>query len=92
MLALSIFPLGGEALARIEQTYPANPNLDRVDGILLLGGGEDVAVTQRWQQPQLGEGGDRYTAALALAKQFPHSVIVFAGGSGALRDLFGAKI
>ena len=47
VLALSIFPLGGEALARIEQTYPANPNLDRVDGIVLLGGGEDVASYAR---------------------------------------------
>jgi uncharacterized SAM-binding protein YcdF (DUF218 family) len=92
VVALAVFPLGGEMLARIEQTYPANPALDRVDGIILLGGGEDVPVTQRWQQPQLGEGGDRYTAALALAKQFPQAVVVFAGGSGALRNAFGAPI
>ena len=73
-------------MARIEKTYPANPDLERVDGIVVLGDGGDLDVSRRWGQPELGEGGDRYTAALALARQYPVAVILFTGGSGALRD------
>ena len=86
VVALSVFPLGDPLLARIEKTYPANPDLERVDGIVVLGGGGDLDVSRRWGQPELGEGGDRYTAALALSRQYPAAVIVFTGGSGALRD------
>jgi uncharacterized SAM-binding protein YcdF (DUF218 family) len=86
VLALSIFPLGGSMLARIEATYPAKPTLDRVDGIIVLGGGGNLGEWRRWGQLELGEGADRYTSALALSRQHPEAVIVFTGGSGALRD------
>jgi uncharacterized SAM-binding protein YcdF (DUF218 family) len=86
VVALFVFPLGDPLLARIEQIYPANPDLDHVDGIVVLGGGGDLDVSRRWGQPELSEGGDRYAAALALARQYPKAVIVFTGGSGALRD------
>jgi len=39
----------------------------------------------------LSEGGDRYTAALALAKRHPEAVVVFTGGRGALRDALGTE-
>lgn len=86
VVALSIFPLGGSLLASIEATYPVKPTLERVDGIIVLGGGGSLGEWRRWGQPELGEGGDRYTAALALARQHPEAVIVFTGGSGNLRD------
>ncbi len=39
VFALSVFPLGGSVLARIEAAYPVKPTLDHVDGIIMLGGG-----------------------------------------------------
>src|SRR5690606_18132335 len=68
-----------------------SPALERVDGIVVLGGGEDSTASAYWQQPQLGEGADRYTAALALARQHPEAKVLFTGGSGRLRSLTGAK-
>jgi len=91
VVALCVFPVGGSLLARIEQTYPANPTLGQIDGIIILGGGGDLDVFRRWGQPELSEGGDRYTAALALAKRHPEAVVVFTGGSGALRDALGTE-
>lgn len=91
LVALAILPLGDLLLQPIERTYPAEPALDQVDGIIVLGGGEDAHASAFWGQMQLNEGGERYTAALALARRFPQARLVFTGGSGALRDLAGVE-
>jgi uncharacterized SAM-binding protein YcdF (DUF218 family) len=91
LVALTILPLGDLLLQPIERTYPAEPALGPVDGIIVLGGGEDARASAFWGQMQLNEGGERYTAALALARRFPEAKLLFAGGNGALRDLAGAE-
>ena len=63
-----------------------------MDGIIVLGGGEDARASAYWGQMQFNEGGDRFAAGLALARQFPDARLLFAGGSGALRDLAGADV
>lgn len=88
---LAVFPLGELALQPIERTYPVNPRLTRVDGIIVLGGGEDIRATAYWGQTQFNDGAERFTAALALARQFPEARVLFTGGSGALRDLGGTS-
>lgn len=92
LVALSALPLGDLLLKPIERRYPANPVLDAVDGILVLGGGEGARASAFWDQVQLDEGAERYTAALALARRFPEAQILFTGGSGALWDAAGAAI
>jgi uncharacterized SAM-binding protein YcdF (DUF218 family) len=88
---LAVFPFGNLLLQPIERTYPAQPALGQVDGIIVLGGGEDLPASAYWGQLELSEGGDRYTASLALARRFPAARVLFAGGSGALRDLAGVE-
>lgn len=91
LVALAILPLGDLLLQPIERSFPAQPALDQVDGIIVLGGGEDARASAFWGQMQLNEGGERYTATLELARRFPEAQILFTGGSGALRDLAGAE-
>ena len=90
LVVLSVLPLGDLLLQRIERRYPANPNLDAVDGIIVLGGGEDARGSAYWGQVQLKEGAERFTAAMELARRFPEAQLLFTGGSGALRDVAGA--
>lgn len=92
LVLLSILPLGDLLLQPIEGTYPAQPALDQVDGIIILGGGEDARASAYWGQMQLNAGGERYTAALELAQRFPEARLLFTGGSGALRDLGGPEV
>lgn len=89
LLTLSLLPLGDLLQQPLEANYRVDPALSRVDGIIVLGGGEDARISEFWGQLQLNEAGDRYTAALALARQFPEAQLLFAGGRGALRDLAG---
>lgn len=87
VLGLAILPVADPLLRPIERIYPVRPELSRVDGIIVLGGGEDNRATAFWQEVQLNEGAERYTAALELARRFPQARLMFTGGSGALRDL-----
>lgn len=90
LFALAILPLGDLLLQPIERTYIPRPALKGLDGIIVLGGGEDARTSAYWGQMQLNEGGDRYTASVALARQFPEARVLFTGGSGALLDLAGS--
>ncbi len=91
LVALSVLPLGDLLLQPVERTYRAHPPLDQVDGIIVLGGGEDAGASAYWDQVQLNEGGERYIGAMTLARRFPQARVLFTGGSGALRDLTGAE-
>ena len=91
LVVLAILPLGDLLLQPIERSYPAEPLLDEVDGIIVLGGSENARASAFWGQLQLNEAGERYSAALALARRFPQAQLLFTGGSGALRDLGGAE-
>jgi len=92
LLTLAIFPLGNPMLQPIERQYSASPHLSGVDGIIVLGGGEDLQASTYWGQLQFNEGGDRFAAGLSLARRFPDAPLLFAGGSGTLRDVAGAEV
>ena len=91
-LLVAVFPLGELLLQPLEARYPSNPLLAQVDGIIVLGGGEDPSKSAFWGQPQLREGAERYTAALELARRYPQAQVLFAGGKGQLRDLAGGGV
>ncbi|WP_416898634.1 MAG: YdcF family protein [Minwuia sp.] len=80
LLALSFVPVGEFLLRPLERAYPPAPHLDRLDGIIVLGGGEDIDASSYWNQPQLNAGGERILAALALAREFPRAQILLTGG------------
>lgn len=92
LFLLAVLPLGDLLLRPIELRYPAKPGLDEVQGIVLLGGSEDVRASAFWGQMQLNEGGERYTESLALLRAHPEARLLFTGGSGALFDAGGAKL
>jgi uncharacterized SAM-binding protein YcdF (DUF218 family) len=88
-ITLAILPIGSLLLQPIERSFPNNPPLDAVDGVIILGGGENARASAYWEQMQLNEGGDRFAAGVILAQRFPNAKILFAGGSGLLRDVRG---
>ncbi|MFN3845714.1 MAG: YdcF family protein [Paracoccaceae bacterium] len=89
MLAVGFLPLGDLMLAPLESHHPVAPALPRIDGIVVLGGGEDAERSAHHGQVQLNEGAERLTEGLRLARAHPGARLVFTGGSGALRDALG---
>jgi uncharacterized SAM-binding protein YcdF (DUF218 family) len=80
---IAIFPIGDWLLTPLENCFPpVKP--DRVDGIIVLGGGENPHVTELRGQPVIGESANRYIEFASLARQYPQAKLVFSGGSGRL--------
>lgn len=87
VLVVGIFPIGELLIQPIEQEYPTAPALDRVDGIIVLGGAENPAASKFWGQTQFNDSSERLTGALELARKFPDAQMIAAGGSGSLKGL-----
>jgi len=93
VVLIGVLPVGAALLRPLESSYPVDPPLDAAPaGIIVLGGGESAARSAFWGRPELNEGADRFTAALALARRFPQARVLFTGGSGALRDVAGQAL
>lgn len=94
--AIGLFPVGEWALYQLENQYPPIAlQADQVDGVIVLGGGEQNAQTAAWQQVSLGSGGERPLALLQMVAQLPTPTpIVFTGGTGRMTDqgMTGAEV
>jgi uncharacterized SAM-binding protein YcdF (DUF218 family) len=81
---VAVFPIASWLALPLESRYlpPAPP--ERVDGIVVLGGGLDGVLSAARGQPELTDAAERLTTAVALARRYPETRIVFSGGEGAL--------
>lgn len=79
------YPLGDILLEKLEKRFSVPATLpEQIDGIIVLGGGEQLKTSQSWQAPQTGEAGERYLAAAMLARHYPQTPLWVSGGSNSL--------
>lgn len=90
VLTVGMLPLGDLLLHPFEAAHARVEEIARVDGVIILGGAEDIASSTKWRTPQFNEASERLTTALALSKRHPHAKVLFAGGSGRVQDVAGA--
>ena len=79
---VALFPIGEWLLYPLETKYPHNPQLEAVDGIIVLSGSEDPIYTKTWNQVTVGGATERNLAFMMLARQHPEAKLVFTGGVG----------
>ena len=60
------------------------PMPDRIDGIIVLGGGFEAGVNRVRGGYELNASGDRFVEAAILARRYPDAKIVVTGGAGDL--------
>jgi len=84
MLMVALFPIGEWLLYPLETKYPHNPQLEDVDGIIVLSGSEDPIYTKIWNQVVVGGAIERNLAFMTLARQHPEARLVFTGGAGSV--------
>lgn len=75
---------GAVIMTPLEERYqrPAEPQ--RVDGIVVLGGGMEGAINLARGGYELSTAGDRFVEAAILARRYPEARVVVSGGTGAL--------
>jgi uncharacterized SAM-binding protein YcdF (DUF218 family) len=67
----------------LENRFPERPPLCRIDGIIMLGGGEAPKLARMRGEPILRERAGKYFEALDLLHRFPDAKLIIAAGSGA---------
>ena len=84
LAAASWTSLGAMLLTPLEERFarPAFP--ERVDGIIVLGGGLEGGINLARGGYELNSGGDRLVEAAVLARRYPAAKIVISGGNGSL--------
>ena len=81
---VAVFPIGEWLLYPLESKYPNNPELEGVDGIIVLAGSEHHALSKLWDQVIVGEAIERNLAFMMLARLHPEAKLVFSGGVGSM--------
>ena len=85
ILALATWTsLGAIMLTPLEERFqrPAAP--EKVDGIVVLGGGLEGAINLARGGYELNSAGDRFVETAVLARRYPDARIVVSGGTGSL--------
>jgi len=85
ILALSAWTsIGATMLNPLEERFPKPALPDRIEGIVVLGGGFEGAINLARGGYELNSGGDRMVETAILARRFPQAKIVVSGGNGSL--------
>lgn len=84
LLAFTVmaYPVSDWLLYPLETRFEKPASLpDNIDGIIVLGGAENLKLSLGWQAAQMGEGGERILAAAKLSRDYPDLPIIYTGGS-----------
>ncbi|BCH32685.1 hypothetical protein MesoLjLc_46150 [Mesorhizobium sp. L-8-10] len=87
VLALSVWSsLGANLLGLLEDRFPRPDALpERIDGIVVLGGGLEGGINKVRGGYELNSSGDRFVETAILARRYPNAKILVSGGSGELQ-------
>ena len=91
-LAFGFLPIGHNLLCYLENTYPSPHTLPKdIDGIIVLGGAVDSAMTYAHAQPQLNDNAERITEMVRLSRLYPQAKLVFTSGDASLDQSSGKE-
>lgn len=76
--------LGALLLNPLEQRFPRPPFPQKLDGIVMLGGGFEASINLARGGYDLNRGGDRIVETAVLARRYPDAKIVISGGAEGL--------
>jgi uncharacterized SAM-binding protein YcdF (DUF218 family) len=86
LLVMAFGPVGHMLAVPLETRFPSQPDdIDPPDGIIVLGGAVDQALTAIHDRVSFGQAADRVIAPIALLRRYPKARLVFTGGAGTLR-------
>ena len=86
-VTIGVLPIGNLILNPLERSSPANPQIERPTGIIVLGGAEDIAPKYAGSMAQVNDAGERLITTMALARRFPEALVLYSGGKVAIRPV-----
>ena len=86
-LVFTLLPVNIFLLKPLEERFPPPLELpEQINGIIALGGSENSVIAGNRGQLSLNEAAERLVAFVALARRYPQAQLIYAGGSGALKE------
>lgn len=84
-LTIGYLPVAGALRHGLENRFPAwDPARGAPDGIVVLGGVIDAAISRARGEVRLSDGAERVTVIAKLARDYPNAKIVFTSGDATL--------
>jgi uncharacterized SAM-binding protein YcdF (DUF218 family) len=84
-LVFTLLPVNVFLLKPLEERFSPPTELpENISGIIVLSGPERPVITKTRGQPSIGEGAERLTTFMALARRYPQARLIYAGGTGSL--------
>lgn len=81
---LAVAPIGPAMLLALEERFPRPAALpERIDGILVLGGAVDPAISRSYGETAFNGSVARVLGGITLARRHPEAKLVLVGGEGA---------
>ncbi|HEX6016406.1 MAG TPA: hypothetical protein VFY87_32305, partial [Geminicoccaceae bacterium] len=81
MALCTVLPIGRWLAIPLEDRFPRPAGYpERVDGVVVLGGGVDGVLTQARGVPSFRESMERFAAIPEFARRYPEAKILFTGG------------
>ncbi|MGO8917777.1 MAG: YdcF family protein [Stellaceae bacterium] len=84
LLTIAVLPVGQWAVAPLEQRFPIPAVPARLDGIIVLGGAVEPAISHAHGEIALNDAAGRITEALALARRHPEAKLLLTGGDASI--------
>lgn len=82
-LVLAVAPIGPAMLLGLEERFPRPRLPERIDGILVLGGAVDPAISRAYGETVFNGSVARVLGGIALARRYPDAKLALIGGEGA---------
>lgn len=82
LVVVALLPVGALLLRPLENRFPGPAAVERVDGIVILGGGQNAGVTADRGRVALNDNGERLIEGAALIRAHPEARAIFTGGNG----------
>jgi len=81
-LVLAVAPIGPAMVLALEERFPRPQLPERIDGMLVLGGAVDPALSLSYGETVFGSAVARVLAGIALARRYPEAKLALIGGEG----------
>jgi uncharacterized SAM-binding protein YcdF (DUF218 family) len=80
LVLIGVLPVGQWLLLPLENRFPAAAAAAPVDGIVVLGGGINVGISEGRGRVAFENTGERFITLIELARRYPDARLIFTGG------------
>lgn len=77
---IGLLPVVDWVLRPLEEHVPQSPLPPHVDGIVVLGGSEQVVIAEARNRPELNNAADRLVEFVGLSRRYPQARLIYTGG------------